>query len=104
LAGRPLTLPVLGKQAGPCNSCTSVPKRLEFNEQDEQWSITEFHSDGNSRRGEPFPASGHEHLTRLQQVLTRIASKYPDYRVHPTPYHAVNETHYSLEVLPKQTA
>jgi hypothetical protein len=77
-------------------------QRLEFEERDEQWFITEVHSDGHLQPGEPFMASGHERYSKLQQVIDRIKDKYPGYRPIRIPYNKVNATHFSLEVVVEQ--
>jgi len=77
-------------------------KRLDFEERDQQWYITEFYSDGTSQPGEPFMASDHERYSKLAQVIDRIKDKYPGYRPTRAPYNRVDGTHYSLEVVPVQ--
>ena len=77
-------------------------QRLEFEERDGQWFITESYSDGRVRPGEPFMASGHERHSKLEQVLDRVKSKYPGYRPIRTPYDEVNAKHFLLEVVPEQ--
>jgi hypothetical protein len=79
--------------------------RLEFEEQDRQWKVTEIYDDKTERNGEPFPASGAENYTKIRQVLYRLGSDYPGYQVDPTtPDQAPNKTRYVLPVVPKQTA
>lgn len=77
----------------------SVLERIEFDERREQWDITEFYSDNSSRRGEPFPASGRQQ--KRDQVLERLAFKYPDYRALHDPENAAEKTHYSFRVVLK---
>ena len=74
-------------------------QRLEFEERDEQWFITEVYSDGSTKPGEPFPASGHEHYSKLEQVQNRIKEEYPDYRPTHIPYNRVNGTWYVFSVV-----
>lgn len=78
--------------------------RLEFEEQDGQWIVYEIYDDKTVRNGEPFPASGAENFTKIEQVLYRLESHYPDYRGRPKPYGAPNKTRYLIPVVPKQTA
>lgn len=87
---------------GSYTQCMADLQRLEFEERNQQWFIEEFYSDGRSQPGEPFPASGHERYSTLEQVLGRIKDKYPDYRLTHTPYNNVDATRYLLEVVPKQ--
>jgi hypothetical protein len=75
-------------------------QRLDFEEIDRMWTIAEHYSDGTSRPGEAFMASGHERYTKLAQILDRLKSEYPSYRSTRTPYNKVNEKHYRLEVAP----
>ncbi len=42
--------------------------RIEFKERDWLWLVTLTHADGVTSPGEPFPASGHEHFSKLEQV------------------------------------
>lgn len=79
----------------------SVLTGLEFSERHEQWTITEFYSDGSSRPGEPFQASGRQ--SERDQVLERLASKYPDYLALRDPANAVDKTYYSFKVELKPT-
>jgi len=75
-------------------------QRLDFEEIDQVWTITEHYSDGSSRPGESFMASGHDHYTKLAQVLDRLKSDYPGYWSPRTPYNKVDERRYRLEVAP----
>ncbi len=77
-------------------------KSLEFEERAQQWFITEIYGDGSAKPGEPFMASGHDHFTKLEQVLRRIQDKYPGYRPTPIPYDQVDRKHYSFELVLKE--
>jgi hypothetical protein len=72
--------------------------RIDFEEIDQQWIVTLIDSDRHAIPGEPFPASGHERYSKLQQVLDRVHSL--GYRSTHTPYNRVNGTSYRLEVVP----
>lgn len=72
--------------------------RIDFKEEDRQWLVTLFNANGDTRPGEPFPASGHEDYTKLQQVLARLTSL--GYRPHRIPYNQVNRGWYIFEVSP----
>jgi hypothetical protein len=76
-------------------------KRLDFEEIDRMWIVTEFYSDGSSRPGKFFMASGHDNNPKLRQIDYRLNSNYPAYWVTNMPYNKPDEMHYSLEVLPK---
>lgn len=78
-------------------------QRLEFEERDGQWLITEVYTDGRFEPGEPFMASGHESYSKLQQVLGRVKDIYPGYRPTRIPYDMVNATRFLLEVVPEQS-
>lgn len=71
---------------------------MVFVEQGEQWDLTFTTSDGQEHEGEPFPASGVESFTRLQQVLVRIEAM--GYKAKRIPYNKVQERRYSLAVVP----
>ncbi|BDZ54165.1 hypothetical protein GCM10025870_12380 [Agromyces marinus] len=79
----------LDRERGSYTQGMAELQRLQFEERDGQWFITEFYSDGRSQPGEPFMASGHERYSKLQQVLSRIKDKYPGYRPTPIPYDKV---------------
>jgi len=83
----------------PYATCMTDLQRLEFEERDEQWYITEVYSDGRSQPGEPFMASGHERYSKLDQVMDRIKDKYPGYRPTRIPYDKVNAKRFLLEVV-----
>lgn len=85
--------------ASPYTRFMADLQRLEFEERDGQWHITEIYSDGHVQPGEPFMASGHERYSKLQQVLDRIKDKYPGYRPTRIPYDKVDATRFSLEVV-----
>lgn len=72
--------------------------RVDFEERDTQWIVTLIDADGNDRPGEPFPASGHERFTKLEQVTGRLAEL--GLRPKRTPYDQPNKTHYVFEVDP----
>lgn len=74
-------------------------QRIEFEERGEQWFITEVYSDGSTRPGEPFPASGHENFPKLEQVQSRIKEKYPDCRPTYIPHNKGNGTWYVFSVV-----
>jgi hypothetical protein len=72
--------------------------RIDFLERDEVWEVTLWLSDGTTRPGEPFPASGHPNYSKLEQVTRRLQEL--GYRATRMPYSKVNETRYNLEVVP----
>jgi hypothetical protein len=79
-------------------------QRLEFEERDEQWQVTQHYSDGSTTPGESFPASDHERNPKQEQVDYRVRSEYPGYQVvNYTPSDNSDSKHYLLEVVPKQT-
>ncbi|WP_316296303.1 hypothetical protein [Clavibacter michiganensis] len=69
-----------------------------FVEGEGMWELTLTTSDGEDHKGEPFPASGTEGFSKLQQVLFRIEAM--GYRATRTPYSKVHERRYSLDVAP----
>lgn len=72
--------------------------RIDFEERDQQWFVTLIDADGKSAPGEPFPASGHEGFTKLEQVLRYVQEQ--GYRSTRTPYNKVNASRYMLDVVP----
>ena len=46
--------------------------RIESEERDRQWRVTQIDADGVARPGEPFPAYGGERYSKLEQVLGRL--------------------------------
>ena len=72
--------------------------RINFEERDQQWIVTLIDADGNAQPGKPFPASGHERFTKLEQVLRCVQEL--GYRATNTPYNKVNESKYLLDVTP----
>jgi hypothetical protein len=72
--------------------------RIDFEERDHQWFVTLVDTDGNHSPGEPFPASGHERHSKLEQVLHYVQEH--GYHATRTPYNKVNESHYILAVAP----
>lgn len=70
--------------------------RIEFEERDQQWLVTLTDVEGTSEPGEPFPASGHENYSKLEQVLARLASL--GYRPHRIPYEDRDRRWYGFDV------
>jgi hypothetical protein len=78
-------------------------ERLDFEERDGQWFITEVYRGGHFKAGEPFMASGHERFTKLEQVLQRASDQYPSYRLTHIPYDKVNAKSFVFGVVQNQT-
>lgn len=72
--------------------------RIEFKERDRQWLVTLTHADGVTSPGEPFPASGHEHFSKLEQVLFRLGQL--GYRPKQIPSDKPDALRYVIEVEP----
>lgn len=71
-------------------------ERIDFEERDRMWIVTLTDADGQAVPGEPFPTSGHENFTKLEQVLRRVQEL--GYRPSRVPYDRVNERRYVFEV------
>jgi len=74
--------------------------RIEFKERSGQWFPTLYSEDGVSRPGEPFPASGHPHYPKDQQVRDRVGGKL-NCEITSMSSDATNGNHYVVGVKPR---
>ncbi|WP_029267403.1 MULTISPECIES: hypothetical protein [unclassified Microbacterium] len=73
-------------------------ERVIFEEIDQQWLVTLVDDEGATVPGEPFPASGHENYSKLEQVLDRLTLL--GYRARQIPHEAPNQRRYVFDVRP----